>query len=210
MIHQVEPEQLAPEHGSVAKIFPAPHSSIRLSALLSVALAPTSMLLPVHTVVLGRVMVTTGFVVSVLVEVEVLETVTDRVADFVAPDEVFTVAVRVTRSSGLAGILRPGDYVSLIAVVQPEARWQAISNLSLDGQPAQTATAAPLVTTPVPTAGYGPIIPESPFARVTASGLRVLLVPQTFRYEEVTASGTDSAAGVAVTEARASTSTTAR
>jgi Flp pilus assembly protein CpaB len=113
------------------------------------------------------------------------------IAAGLAPDH-RAVAVRVTRSSGLAGILRPGDYVSLIAVVQPDARLQVINDLSLDGQPEGTATAAPLMTTPAATPGYGPIIPESPFARVTASGLRVLLVPQTFRYEEVTTSGTDS------------------
>ena len=113
------------------------------------------------------------------------------IAAGLAPDH-RAVAVRVTRSSGLAGILRPGDYVSLIAVVQPDARLQVINDLSLDGQPEGTTTAAPLQPTPAATPGYGPIIPDSPFARVTASGLRVLLVPQTFRYEEVTTSGTDS------------------
>ncbi len=113
------------------------------------------------------------------------------IAAGLAPDH-RAVAVKVTRSSGLAGILRPGDYVSLIAVVQPDPRLQVINDLSLDDQPEETATPAPAFSTPAATPGYGPIIPESPFARVTASGLRVLLVPQTFRYEEVTASGTDS------------------
>ncbi len=100
------------------------------------------------------------------------------------------VAVKVTRSSGLAGILRPGDYVTLIAVVQPDAQFSALDVVSLPGLPGTTATPAALAPTATP--GYGPIVPESPFARVTASGLRVLLVPQTFRYEEVSTSGTDS------------------
>jgi Flp pilus assembly protein CpaB len=102
------------------------------------------------------------------------------------------VAVKVTRSSGLAGILRPGDFVTLIAVVAPDAQLRALNVLEVPD--ISGATATPGVSGPAPTAttGYGPIVPESPFARVTASGLKVLLVPQTFRYEEVTTSGADS------------------
>ena len=106
MIHHVDPEQLVPEQGNVAKIFPAPQSSIRASALLSVALAPTSMLLPVQTLVLGCVSVTVGPVVSVVPEVELLETVTGRVADPVAPLDAFTVAVNVTPPLGVAVVFQ--------------------------------------------------------------------------------------------------------
>jgi Flp pilus assembly protein CpaB len=98
------------------------------------------------------------------------------------------VAVKVTRSSGIAGILRPGDYVTLIAVVQPDTQLDPLEMISAPG-----AALTPTVgARPTVTPGYGPLVPESPFARVTASGLRVLLVPQTFRYEEVSTSGTDS------------------
>lgn len=102
------------------------------------------------------------------------------------------VAVKVTRSSGLAGILRPGDFVTLIAVVQPDTQLNALDVVSPLSVPGATTTPAASVPAPTATHGYGPVVPESPFARVTASGLRVLLVPQTFRYEEVSTSGTDS------------------
>lgn len=102
------------------------------------------------------------------------------------------VAVKVTRSSGLAGILRPGDFVTLIAVVQPDTQFNALDVVSPLNVPGATTTQAAPVPAPTATPGYGPVVPESPFARVTASGLRVLLVPQTFRYEEVSTSGTDS------------------
>ena len=102
------------------------------------------------------------------------------------------VAVKVTRSSGLAGILRPGDFVTLIAVVQPDAQLSALEVVSLPGVPGVTTTPEASVQPTTATPGYGPVVPESPFARVTASGLRVLLVPQTFRYEEVSTRGTDS------------------
>ncbi|MCC6189051.1 MAG: hypothetical protein IT318_08445 [Anaerolineales bacterium] len=102
------------------------------------------------------------------------------------------VAVKVTRSSGLAGILRPGDFVTLIAVVQPDTQFNALDVVSLPNVPGATTTPGASGPAPTATPGYGPVVPESPFARVTASGLRVLLVPQTFRYEEVSTSGTDS------------------
>ena len=53
-------------HGSVVKILPPPQSSMRARPTLSVACAPTSMLLPVQTVPVGFVMDTVGGVVSVL------------------------------------------------------------------------------------------------------------------------------------------------
>jgi len=102
------------------------------------------------------------------------------------------VAVKVTRSSGVAGILRPGDFVTLIAVVQPDTQLNALDVVSVSGVPGATAMPGDSALVPTATPGYGPIVPESPFARVTASGLKVLLVPQTFRYEEVSTSGTDS------------------
>lgn len=97
------------------------------------------------------------------------------------------VAVKVTRSSGLAGILRPGDYVTLIAVVDPQSEFATFSNSETFGlTPTPQAIGAEPTATPI---GYGPIKPQSPFARVSATGLKVLLVPQTFRYQEVSTSG---------------------
>ncbi len=111
------------------------------------------------------------------------------IASGLAPDH-RAVAVKVSRSAGLAGIVRPGDLVTLIAVVEPPLSGQP-SGFSLQPTAAPTfdpnvlPTALPTVNpqlTPAPTA----IRPYTPFARITATGLKVLLVPQTFRYEEAT------------------------
>ncbi len=111
------------------------------------------------------------------------------IASGLAPDH-RAVAVKVSRSAGLAGIVRPGDLVTLIAVVEPPLSDQP-SVFSLQPTAAPTfdpnmpPTALPTLDpnlTPVPTA----IKPYTSFARITATGLKVLLVPQTFRYEEVT------------------------
>ena len=86
------------------------------------------------------------------------------------------VAVKVDQSSGLLGILRPGDRVTVIAVVDP-------GELGF----ARTAFApAPAVTGTVTGTLEGP--PAGPAARVMLSGLKVLLVPSTFRYEEASPS----------------------
>lgn len=86
------------------------------------------------------------------------------------PKDARAVAVKVDQSSGLFGVLRPGDRVSVIAVVDP----QAIGAQTILSQPSEV------------TRGRQPqLAPPSKAARVMLSGLRVLVVPQTFRYEEV-------------------------
>jgi len=80
------------------------------------------------------------------------------------------VAVKVDQSSGLLGILRPGDRVTVIAVVDPSELGFARSALAPAPAKAVTGTLE------------GP--PAGPAARVVLSGLKVLLVPSTFRYEE--------------------------
>lgn len=111
------------------------------------------------------------------------------IASGLAPDH-RAVAVKVSRSAGLAGIVRPGDLVTLIAVVEPPLSGQP-SVFSLQPTVALTfdsnvpPTIVPTLDpnrTPTPS----PIRPNTPFARITATGLKVLLVPQTFRYEEAT------------------------
>ena len=112
------------------------------------------------------------------------------------------VAVRVSRSAGLAGIVRPGDLVTLIAVVEPPLNGPS-STFAL--QPTLTPTLEPdSLPTVIP--GLNPDIevtpteaairPYTPFARITANGLKVLLVPQTFRYEEATTTDADGFAAV--------------
>ncbi len=105
------------------------------------------------------------------------------------PDTV-AIAVKVDQATGLGGVLRPGQRVSVIAVLDP-------GGIQLANQ-METTYSEPLVfreaeivpvdggwatVTPVPTATPQP--PLSPAARITISSLRVLVVPQSFRYEEV-------------------------
>lgn len=86
------------------------------------------------------------------------------------------VAVRVDQSSGLLGILRPGDRVTVIAVVDPGALGFERSLLPAPSPGREAVTG----TVEAPPAG--------PAARVVLSGLRVLLVPASFRYEEASPS----------------------
>ena len=121
------------------------------------------------------------------------------IASGLAPDH-RAVAVKVSRSAGLAGIVRPGDLVTLIAVVEPPLSGQtSVFNIQPTVAPTfdpnVPPTAVPTVDpnlTPVPTA----IKPYTPFARITATGLKVLLVPQTFRYEEATTTDSQGFAAV--------------
>lgn len=109
------------------------------------------------------------------------------IAGGLAPDS-RAVAVKVTRSSGMAGLLRPGDFVSLIAVIEPPD----INDVFAPATEGMTETVEPAaVPGAVPTQPSTEIVPQSPFARVTATGLKVVLVPQTFRYEEVTTTEQD-------------------
>jgi Flp pilus assembly protein CpaB len=108
------------------------------------------------------------------------------IAAGLAPDH-RAVAVNVTRSSGLAGIVRPGDRVTLIAIVTPPTTNSPLSASGptlLAPTPIDPFAAIPFAVTP--TATSSAIKPYTPFSRITANGLKVLLVPQTFRYEEAT------------------------
>jgi Flp pilus assembly protein CpaB len=85
------------------------------------------------------------------------------------------VAVHVNQASGLLGVLRPGDQVSIVAIVDPQAaqvetRRTFYSPVTDAGNVEETE----LVEQELP----------GPSAHVVISGLRVLLVPQLFRYEE--------------------------
>ena len=101
------------------------------------------------------------------------------IAGGLGPDK-RAVAVRVDIASGLAGVIRAGDLVSLVAVVTPPQK-QNQQNQS------QASAVKPITTTvqskPTEPAGLAPV---TPFSRLTATGLKVLLVPQTFRYTEST------------------------
>ena len=104
------------------------------------------------------------------------------IAGGLGPDK-RAVAVRVDIASGLAGVIRAGDLVSLVAVITPPQKQNQQTQ-------SQASAVKPITTTvqvkPTEPAGLAPI---TPFSRLTATGLKVLLVPQTFRYRE--ASETD-------------------
>jgi Flp pilus assembly protein CpaB len=103
------------------------------------------------------------------------------------------VAINVTRSSGLDGIIRPGDFVTLIAVVSPDSQLSTIVSASGTPTPAGSQSVPNVkqgTSTPEPSPTA--LVPDSPFARVTATGIKVLLVPQTFQYQEASSSSLDS------------------
>jgi len=108
------------------------------------------------------------------------------IAGGLGPDK-RAVAVRVDIASGLAGVIRAGDLVSIVAIVTPPQKQNQQTPSTAIRQP--DAAAKPITTTvqikPTETTLPG-LIPFTPFARLTATGLRVLLVPQTFRYTEAT------------------------
>jgi Flp pilus assembly protein CpaB len=110
------------------------------------------------------------------------------------------IAVRVDQATGLAGVLRPGQLVTVIGIIDPASILQGqTSSISQGPSPetAPTLSSAELMgistATPSPTATPAP--PPSAAARITLTGLKVLIVPQSFRYEEnINASGSSSTA----------------
>jgi Flp pilus assembly protein CpaB len=109
-----------------------------------------------------------------------------------APNTV-AISIKVDQATGLAGVLRPGQYVTVIAIVDPaniqQNALQSISSPALEAPAASSSgasTPTPLPPTPTPQP------PVSPAARIVITGLKVLVVPQSFRYEEaLTTSGSD-------------------
>ncbi len=114
------------------------------------------------------------------------------------PDTV-AIAIRVDQATGLAGVLRPGQTVTIIGIIDPSKITQGQASLYAAAPDLGLApTLSPgdttyggqaVVNTPVPTPTQQP--PVSPAARVAVSGLKVLVVPQSFRYEEVSSTASD-------------------
>jgi Flp pilus assembly protein CpaB len=89
------------------------------------------------------------------------------------------VAVHVNQASGLVGVVRPGDRVAVVAILDPQ---DAQLRQQMASYVAAPVTSFELGQTPTPAPTREP---PTPAAYVVISGLRVLLVPQTFRYEEI-------------------------
>ena len=88
------------------------------------------------------------------------------IAASLPPDHV-AMAVAVKRAQGMAGLLRPGDRVSVIGVIDP-SDLNALNPVGGMFASGETSAEQP-----------------SPAARIVLRGLKVLFVPQSFRYEEI-------------------------
>lgn len=117
--------------------------------------------------VLGRVVTAQRLPGDQITTTVLGEKAISALAASLAPDHV-AMAVRVTRAQALAGLLRPGDRVTVIGIIDP-------SDLNLlnpiGGLVATGETGSERL---------------SPAARIVLRGIRVLFVPRTFRYEEST------------------------
>ena len=96
-------------------------------------------------------------------------------------------AVRVNMASGVAGLVREGQTVTLIGMLSPDVMQSALTATTLTANPQvyNLNPADPYVSTPtaIPTATPAPM--QSPIVRIAISGVKVLLVPQSFRYQEL-------------------------
>ena len=108
-----------------------------------------------------------------------------------APDHL-AVAVKVDLASGMAGLLREGQKVTLIGMLSPDVL-QSIPAAPVALNPDLLATQVPAVkhsdlATPTATPTAAPKV--APLARIAISGVKVLMVPQSFRYEELPSTST--------------------
>ena len=107
------------------------------------------------------------------------------------PPDHLAVAVKVDLASGMAGLLREGQTVTLIGMLSPDVL-QSIASPAGGGQfPDLTGHPDRLyrrAATPTPTPTPAPKV--APLARIAISGVKVLMVPQSFRYEELPSTST--------------------
>ncbi|MFA5872732.1 MAG: RcpC/CpaB family pilus assembly protein [Anaerolineales bacterium] len=111
------------------------------------------------------------------------------------------IAVRVDQATGLAGVLRPGQTVTIIGIIDPSKITQGQASMYAAAAPdlglAPTLSPGDLtyggqaITNPTPAPPGTQQPPVSPAARVAVPGLKVLVVPQSFRYEEVSSTSSD-------------------
>ena len=107
------------------------------------------------------------------------------------PDHL-AIAVKVDLASGIAGLLREGQKVTLIGMLSPDVIHSiSASPLAVNAPSGISPTAESFIlsaSTPTPTPTPAP--PEAPLARIAITGLKVLMVPQSFRYQELPSSST--------------------
>ena len=109
------------------------------------------------------------------------------------PEGHVALAIHVDLASGVAGLLRPGQTVTVIGMISPEilkASTTSVFTAPIAEFISPIVSLTPGVSaTPTPTPTPAP--PACPLARLAITGVRVLLVPQSFRYEEVPAGASE-------------------
>lgn len=103
------------------------------------------------------------------------------------------IAIHVDRAKAVAGILRSGQTVTIIGLLAPDV----LQNSSISGSfetgqtiidtSSQEVTTADLTTSSHPTPTPEPTKSVGPLARITLTGIRILMVPQDFQYQEIPA-----------------------
>jgi Flp pilus assembly protein CpaB len=111
------------------------------------------------------------------------------------PEGHVALAIHVDLASGVAGLLRPGQTVTVIGMISPDIL--KTSSTSVFTAPISEFTSPIVSLTPgvasTPTPTPTPAPPASPLARLVITGVRVLMVPQSFRYEEIPAGASEEA-----------------
>lgn len=112
------------------------------------------------------------------------------------PEGHVALAIHVNQASGIAGLLRPGQTVTIVGMLSPDLLKDnpisvATGPITDFGLPTSSPTHIPNMPFVTPTATPTPAPPHSPLARLAVTGVRVLMVPQSFRYEEVPAGASE-------------------
>ncbi len=127
----------------------------------------------------------------------IVQTVLGEVAGAGLPAELpeghIAMAIHVDLASGVAGLLRAGQTVTVIGMISPDLITENPNTVLPAVIPDFSAPALTPVSMPTaePTATPTPAPPSAPLARLAITGLKVLMVPQPFRYEEVPAGASE-------------------
>jgi Flp pilus assembly protein CpaB len=100
------------------------------------------------------------------------------------------IAVNVDLSSGVAGLLRPGQTVTVIGLLTPDVLSSQAGLARVIGSPLiiqDSSVVDPNRPTATPTATPTPEPVLGPVGRISIRGIRVLMVPQSFQYQEIPA-----------------------
>ena len=132
-------------------------------------------------------MLTVGRAAGDFITTSVLgETAASGIPSQLEPGHV-ALAVKIDLASGVAGVLREGQTVMVVGMLTPDVMQNAFS---VNEMPVELMLSTPLpdtvpLVTPTPMATPTPQPIQAPLARIAITGLKILVVPQTFRYQEL-------------------------